>query len=98
MGWNGFDDMKWHIEGCIQTTANVFFMVHDTLLAIEPEGHLWKLILEICRSVCIFSKINVKTLGVFRVEVIGHPVKLNKLVVMASIVKFRDVEIIANTK
>ena len=39
-----------------------------------------------------------KAFSVFSVEVISSPIKLNELVVMASIVKFRDVEMFANTE
>jgi hypothetical protein len=40
----------------------------------------------------------VKSFSVFCVEVIHGPIKLNRLVVMASIVNFWDVKMLANTK
>ena len=78
--------------------VKILLMLHHMFLLVKPMCHLWKFILEVCQSVGILCKINVKSFSVFCVEIVFTAIELNEFIVMAGIVKFQDVKMLADTK
>ena len=73
-------------------------MANDLLLPFQPQCHLSKLILEVGGFVRIFRKVNMKSLGVLRVVVVGCAVVPNRLRIVLHGMEFWDVETIADSE
>ena len=78
--------------------VKVLLVLHHALLPVKPKHHLWELVLEVCRSVSILCKINVKPLGKFCIEIVCQAIEQNKFIVMTSIVKLGNLEMTTDTK
>ena len=61
----------------VKPPLNVCIMPENLLTALEPEGHLWKLVLAICCSVGVLRKIDVQALHVLSVVIVGGTEKLD---------------------
>jgi hypothetical protein len=68
------------------------------LSAHEPCGHLWVLILSVCRAVCIFSKVNVEAFGLFSIVIVCCAEQSNRRLVMDQAVEFGDIELLSHSK
>lgn len=82
----------------LQTPLNVEFVALDLLLALEPGRHLRVLVAAIRSPICILCHIDMEPLRVLRVVVVRCTEELDGVRVVAESMKFRDIEVIANTK
>ena len=78
--------------------AKILLVLHHMFLPVKPKCYLWEFIFEVCQSIGILCKVDVKPLSVLCVEVVHSAIELNEFIVMAGIVKFWDVEVPADTK
>ena len=71
-------------------------VLEDTLAPIEPSDHLRVFILAVCRTECIFGKINVQPLSIRRVVVVCGAEELDVRSVMTHRMELGEVEVSAN--
>src|SRR6266702_2488121 len=72
-------------------------LVH-CLLALQPSGHLFVLVFEICRAVCILGQVDMEAFRMFGVIIICSAKKRDGSGVMEETMELRKVEVFPDSK
>ena len=84
--------MKRGVRGSLQATADVLLVLHHPLLTTKPKGHLWELVFEVGRCVCLFCHVDMEAFGILSVEVVSGSEQLNEFQLVTDVMELGDIE------
>ena len=73
-------------------TADILLVLYHPLLMTEPKGHLWELVFEVCRRICLFCHVDMEAFGILSVEVVSSSEELDEFEIVTNVVELQDIE------
>ena len=88
--------MKRGVRGSFQATADILLVLHHPLLTTKPKGHLWELIFEVRRRICLFCHVNMEAFGILSIEVVSSAEKLDEFQIVTNVMELWYIEVSMN--